>query len=123
MAPPTATSATALHDLSAVELIAGYAAKAFSPSDVLDDVLAHIAVWEPHIRALYAFDPDTARAVARQSTERWMRGAPVGPLDGVPATVKDNIATVGHPVPLGTSVVAAPRSARSTARAVSGSNA
>jgi aspartyl-tRNA(Asn)/glutamyl-tRNA(Gln) amidotransferase subunit A len=92
---------TSLHDLSAVDLIAGYRAKQFSPSEVLEDVLAHIAVWEPHIKALYAFDPDGARAVAKASTERWQNGEPMGTLDGVPVTIKDNIATKGVPVPLG----------------------
>src|SRR5579871_3000971 len=92
---------TALHDLSAVDLIAGFRAKQFSPSEVLEDVLAHIAVWEPHIKALYAFDPDGARAVAKASTERWQKGEPMGTLDGVPVTIKENIATKGVPVPLG----------------------
>src|SRR5947209_16778748 len=83
---------TSLHDLSAVDLIAGFRAKQFSPSEVLEDVLAHIAVWEPHIKALYAFDPEGARATARASTERWQKGEPAGLLDGVPATIKENIA-------------------------------
>ena len=92
---------SALHDLSAVDLIAGFRARQFSPAEVLEDLLSHIAVWEPHIKALYAFDPDGARAVAKASTERWQKGEPMGPLDGVPATIKDNIATKGVPVPLG----------------------
>ncbi|HYW63121.1 MAG TPA: amidase [Bradyrhizobium sp.] len=92
---------TPLHDLSATDLIAGFRAKQFSPSEVLEDVLAHIAVWEPHIKALYAFDPEGARAMAKASTERWHKGEPVGALDGVPATIKENIATKGVPVPLG----------------------
>src|SRR5476649_1048558 len=92
---------TPLHDLSAVDLIAGFRTRQFSPSEVLEDVLAHIAVWEPHIKALYAFDPDGARASARASTERWHKSEPVGSLDGVPVTIKDNIATKGVPVPLG----------------------
>src|SRR3954467_11980061 len=92
---------TSLHDLSAVDLIAGYRARQFSPSEVLEDVLAHVAVWEPHIKALYAFDPEGARATAKASTERWHKGEPAGALDGVPATIKDNIATKGVPVPLG----------------------
>src|SRR4051794_40611460 len=92
---------TPLHDLSAVDLIAGFRAKQFSPAEVLEDVLAHIAVWEPHIKALYAFDPDGARTVAKASTERWQKGEPMGTLDGVPVTIKDNIATRGVPVPLG----------------------
>src|ERR1043165_5342248 len=48
---------TSLHDLSAVDLIAGYKAKQFSPAEVLEDLLAHVAAWEPHLKALYAFDP------------------------------------------------------------------
>src|SRR3981189_2253387 len=92
---------TSLHDLSAVDLIAGFRARQFSPSEVLQDVLAHIAVWEPHIKALYAFDPEGARATAKLSTERWQKGEPIGSLDGVPATIKDNIATKGGPVRLG----------------------
>ncbi|MEA2866445.1 MAG: aspartyl-tRNA(Asn)/glutamyl-tRNA(Gln) amidotransferase subunit [Bradyrhizobium sp.] len=92
---------TSLHDLSAVDLIAGFRARQFSPTEVLEDVLAHIALWEPHIKALYAFDPGGARATAKASTERWQKGEPAGPLDGVPTTIKENIATCGVPVPLG----------------------
>src|SRR4030088_2772428 len=92
---------TSLHDLSAVDLIAGFRARQFSPSEVLQELLAHIAVWEPHIKALYAFDPEGARATAKLSTERWQKGEPIGSLDGVPATIKDNIATKGVPMPLG----------------------
>ncbi len=99
--PASEEAVTSLHDLSAVDLIEGFRAGQFSPSEVLDDVLAHVAVWEPHIKALYAFDPDGARAVAKASTERWHKGEPMGALDGVPATIKDNIATKGVPVPLG----------------------
>src|ERR1700744_4738787 len=94
----------ALHDLSATDLIAGFRARQFSSLEVLDDVLAHIAVWEPHLNALYAFDPEGARAAAKASTERWQKGEPMGPLDGVPVTIKDNIATKGTPVPLGSAV-------------------
>jgi aspartyl-tRNA(Asn)/glutamyl-tRNA(Gln) amidotransferase subunit A len=117
--PEPQDTVTPLHDLSAVDLLAGFRAKQFTPSEVLEDVLAHIAVWEPHIKALYAFDPDGARAVAKASTERWQNGEPVGSLDGVPVTIKDNIGTKGVPVPLGaasnklvTSVVDAPPAAR-----------
>src|SRR5216684_1438175 len=102
MREPTSDEAvTSLHDLSAVDLIAGFRARQFSPSEVLEDVIAHIAVWEPHIKALYSFDPDGARATAKASTERWQKDEPTGLLDGVPVTIKDNIATKGVPVPLG----------------------
>src|SRR5882672_1675065 len=100
-----AETLTSLHDLSAVDLIAGYRAKQFSPSEVLEEVLAHVAVWEPHIKALYLLDPDGARTVAKASTDRWQKSEPVGTLDGVPVTIKDNIATKGQPVPLGAASV------------------
>ncbi|MGD0847693.1 amidase, partial [Bradyrhizobium sp.] len=112
-------SVSALHDLSAVDLVAGFRARQFSPSEVLEDVLAHIAVWEPHIKALYAFDPEGARATAGASTERWHRGEPTGLLDGVPVTIKDNIATKGVPVPLGaatTALIPAPADSPPAAR-------
>jgi aspartyl-tRNA(Asn)/glutamyl-tRNA(Gln) amidotransferase subunit A len=90
---PAQQAVTSLHDLSAVDLIAGYKAKQFSPSEVLEDVIAHVARWEPHLKALYLYDPDGARAVAKASTERWHNEHPTGALDGVPVTIKDNIAT------------------------------
>ena len=99
--PAPEEAVTSLHDLSAVDLMAGYRAKQFSPSEVLEEVLAHVAVWEPHIKALYLFDPDGARATAKASTERWNKSEPMGTLDGVPVTIKDNIATKDQPVPLG----------------------
>jgi aspartyl-tRNA(Asn)/glutamyl-tRNA(Gln) amidotransferase subunit A len=99
--PAPEETVSSLHDLSAVDLLAGYRAKQFSPSEVLEEILAHIAVWEPHIKALYLFDPEGARATAKASTERWNAGEPMGTLDGVPVTIKDNIATKNQPVPLG----------------------
>src|SRR3982074_5943 len=110
---------TSLHDLSAVDLIAGYRAKQFSPSEVLEEVLAHVAVWEPHIKALYLFDPEGARASAKASTDRWEKGEPRGPRDGVPPTIKDNIATKDQPVPLGAAsvkLVPSPKDAPPAAR-------
>src|SRR5215218_6674856 len=103
--PASEETVTSLHDLSAVDLIAGFRSKQFTPSEVLEDVLAHIALWEPHINALYAFDPEGARVTAKASTERWHRNEPIGLLDGVPVTIKDNIATKGVPVPLGAASV------------------
>ncbi|MBR1146057.1 amidase [Bradyrhizobium sp. AUGA SZCCT0431] len=110
---------TSLHDLSAVDLLAGYRAKQFSPSEVLEEVLAHVAAWEPHIKALYLLDPEGARAVAKASTDRWQKGEPVGTLDGVPVTIKDNIATRDQPVPLGAAsvkLVPSPKDAPPAAR-------
>ncbi len=40
--------------------------------------------------------------MARASEARWQRGQPAGPVDGVPTMLKENIATQGVAVPLGT---------------------
>src|SRR5262249_9929284 len=58
--------------------------------------------WEPSLRATYALDPEAALVVARASEARWMNGQPAGKLDGVPAMIKEIIATKDVPVPLGT---------------------
>lgn len=92
---------TDLADLSAAELLKSFAARTLSPVEVTDAVLARIDAWEPKLGALWAYDPEGARAQARASEQRWQRGEAL-PLDGVPCTIKENIATRGTPVPLGT---------------------
>ena len=92
---------TDLADLSAHELLDAYRAGRLSPVEVLDAVLARIAAWEPRLNALYAFDPEAARLAARESETRWGSGDPRA-LEGVPVTIKENIATRGVPIPLGT---------------------
>ena len=92
----------ALHDLGAHALLAAYRERTLSPVEVAQSVLAHIARWEPHLHASYLLRPELALTQARASEARWQQGAPLGPLDGVPVTIKDNIATAGDPVPLGT---------------------
>jgi aspartyl-tRNA(Asn)/glutamyl-tRNA(Gln) amidotransferase subunit A len=93
---------TELADLSAVDLLQGYASKAFSPVEVHEAVQRRIEVVEPIIAALWAADPEASAAAARRSEARWRALEPVGALDGVPITIKDNIATRGIPVPSGT---------------------
>ncbi|MEH3145834.1 MAG: amidase [Methylobacterium frigidaeris] len=88
-------------DLSATDLLGLFARRALSPVEVIDAVIARAEAQEPRLNALYAFAPEEARAAARESEARWMRGEALA-LDGVPATVKENIATRGVPMPLGT---------------------
>ncbi|WP_262032300.1 amidase [Microvirga sp. Mcv34] len=90
-----------LADWSASELLEAYSHKTVSPVDVTKAVIARIDAYEPRLQALYAFDPDAALRDARASEERWKSGE-ARALDGVPATIKENIATKGTPVPLGT---------------------
>ena len=114
---------TALHDLHATELLARYRERSLSPVEVTRAVLDRIAAWEPLLHATYALDGEAALAAARVSEARWLRhvsaGENVGALEGVPAMIKENIATAGTPVPLGTAateLVPAPRDAPPAAR-------
>src|SRR5712671_3386039 len=91
-----------LHELSATELLAAYRSKQLSPVEATRAVLAHIRAWEPHLHATYAHEGDESIVQAEASQARWLKGAPIGPLDGVPTMIKENIATKGVPVPLGT---------------------
>lgn len=93
---------TELHAMSAAELVLAFGQRKLSPVEVTQAVLAHIDRWEPHLHATWLLRPEHALAQARASQARWLRGAPCGPLDGVPVTLKDNIATQGDPLPLGT---------------------
>ena len=99
-------AADELCDLSAQELLARYRSRALSPVEVMQSVLARIERWEPRLHATYRLRAEQALAAAQASEQRWQRGAPVGPLDGVPVTIKENIATQGDPMPLGTAASA-----------------
>ena len=99
---------TDLHALGARDLLAGYQSRQFSPVEVMESVLAHIGRWEPQLCATYLLRPERALAQARASAERWQRAAPCGLLDGVPVTIKENIATAGDPLPSGTAASALP---------------
>jgi aspartyl-tRNA(Asn)/glutamyl-tRNA(Gln) amidotransferase subunit A len=92
----------ALHALSAAELGLRFRRGELSPVDVARDVIAHVERCEPRLHATYAFDPEAALAMARAAEARFLKGLPLSALDGVPVTIKENIATRGVPLPLGT---------------------
>jgi aspartyl-tRNA(Asn)/glutamyl-tRNA(Gln) amidotransferase subunit A len=89
-------------DLSTAELVAQYATRKLSPSEATRAALARIDAWEPHVNAMYIIDRGMAMATAAQSEKRWREGRPLSALDGVPITLKENIATKGDPAPIGT---------------------
>ncbi len=81
-----------------------YARRALSPVEALDAVLARIARLNPALNAIVALDEGPARAAAEASAARWRDGLPLSALDGVPLTVKDNIAAAGLPCAWGSPV-------------------
>jgi aspartyl-tRNA(Asn)/glutamyl-tRNA(Gln) amidotransferase subunit A len=92
-------------DLSLAALVEAFRRKAFTPLDYWDALERHIQAWEPHIKALYLYDPAAARLEAQASAQRWAKGEPAGPLDGVPVTIKELIATKGAPIPQGSAAI------------------
>ena len=91
-----------LYSLSVQELHAAYRSKELSPVEVVRSVNERIAAYEPELHATWLFRPELALEQARASEARWLAGTPRGTLDGVPVTIKDNLATEGDPMPLGT---------------------
>jgi aspartyl-tRNA(Asn)/glutamyl-tRNA(Gln) amidotransferase subunit A len=91
-----------ISDFSAAELAERFARRTLSPVEAIRATLAMVEKWEPHLRATYAFDPEGAYAAAHASEARWREDRPLSALDGVPVTVKENIASKGFAVPLGT---------------------
>ncbi len=90
-----------LWQLSAGALVGLYRQRIVTPLDVLDAVLTRLDAVNPRINAVIARNDAQARVAAAESTRRWADGAPLGPLDGVPFTVKDNIPTAGLPTSWG----------------------
>lgn len=91
--------------LPATELVRRFREGELTPLEVHDDVQRVIARREPTLNALHHQDLVASRAQAARSTERWARGEPVGPLDGIPVTLKENVAQRGVPMPSGTAGV------------------
>ncbi|MGD9920310.1 MAG: amidase [Pseudorhodoplanes sp.] len=77
--------------LSAGELAESYRAGSTTPDAALAAILARIDTVNPAVNAMVTLDREGAVAQAHASTQRWRDGAPLGPLDGIPVTVKDSI--------------------------------
>ncbi|MDD0810428.1 amidase [Curvibacter sp. RS43] len=101
----TDTTTPALHELGAHALLQAYRERSLSPVEVTEAVIRQIERWEPALCATWLFRPEQALDQARASEARWLKGQPQGLLDGVPGTLKDNIATAGDPTPLGSAAV------------------
>ncbi len=87
----------ALHWLSAVDLVRAYRAKTLSPIDVTRALLDRIATHDGEINAFCLIDRSAALGAAGRSEQRWLRGEPLGRLDGVPVAIKDLLLTQGWP--------------------------
>ena len=77
--------------LSAVDLAAAIRAKKVSPVEVTAAVLERIDKIDPHLNAVCTLMADEARKTAAAAEQAVMRGDELGPMHGVPVTIKDNI--------------------------------
>jgi len=91
------SQATEISQLSASDLLRLYRRRELSPVEVVRDALGRIERFQPLINAFVLVDADGAMAAARASEARWSRSEPQGLLDGLPATIKDNIDVKGIP--------------------------
>src|SRR5215212_224743 len=85
----------ALCRLSAARLAALIRRQEVSPVEVVDAVLARMERFEPVLNAFMTPLPDRARSAAKRAEAAVRRGDDLGPLHGVPVTIKDAIWIAG----------------------------
>lgn len=90
------------HRLGVRELAASLRAGSLTAVDLLDHYLGRIETLNPRLNAFIDLDEAGARQAARAADERLLRGAALGPLDGIPIAVKDNILVKGQRAVWGT---------------------
>ena len=107
--PPDATL------ISASDITRAYRTGVTNPQAVAETFLQAVRradASEPPLRAFIAIDAYDVRAQAERSAKRWRCGHPLGPLDGVPVAIKDELDQVPYRTTGGSSFLgAAPASA------------
>lgn len=81
--------------IPAHELIHLIRARSVSPLDIMNAVYARIRRLDEGFNAFCALTEESARAKARAAETAVMRGEPLGPLHGLPVSIKDLILTRG----------------------------
>jgi aspartyl-tRNA(Asn)/glutamyl-tRNA(Gln) amidotransferase subunit A len=87
--------------LSATDLQRAYASGRLSPLEATQAILDRIAALNPRLNALVHVDAESALAAAQTSTARYRAGRPLGPLDGIPISIKDSLIVAGMPATWG----------------------
>src|SRR5690606_33161306 len=82
---------TQLWQYSAKDLARAFRRGDTSPIELVDSIFGRCPAVNSSINALVHIDEAGARRTAAESERRWRQGCPLGHLDGIPLTVKDNL--------------------------------
>ena len=99
-------TATDLAYTPATELIPQIRSKALSPVELTRAVLERIEQANPKINAFCTVTADAALAAARAAEEAVMKGGRLGPLHGIPVSIKDLALVKGVPARFGSHIFA-----------------
>src|SRR5258708_33460059 len=89
------------HYASIAEITASVRSKKLSPVEIVNAHLKRIEAMRPKLNAFVHIDADGARAQARGAEDAVLRAAALGPLHGVPITIKSCIDVAGRGGPAG----------------------
>ncbi|MDR3229761.1 MAG: Asp-tRNA(Asn)/Glu-tRNA(Gln) amidotransferase subunit GatA [Puniceicoccales bacterium] len=95
-----------LSEKTATELAALLAAKKVSAREIAADCLAAVKTRDAQIAAFLGYDAADLLAQADASDARRAANASLGPLDGIPVAIKDNIAVAGQPLTCASKILA-----------------
>ncbi len=91
--------------MSAAELTRRIRQRDLSPVEVMTSMLARVAEVNPKLNAYVTVTADSALAEAKQAEEDVMRGRKLGPLHGVPVSIKDLLFTKGVRTTMGSKLL------------------
>lgn len=83
--------------MSASDLLVAYANKDISPVEAVRASLNQIEKYNSTFNAFCLVDHENALLAAKESEQRWYKGAPIGRIDGIPTSVKDLVLAKGWP--------------------------
>jgi aspartyl-tRNA(Asn)/glutamyl-tRNA(Gln) amidotransferase subunit A len=81
--------------MPATEMAAAIKQKKISPVEVIDAILNRIDKINPKINAYVTLTAEAARSAAKAAEDAVMKGKALGPLHGVPVSIKDLVFTKG----------------------------